>query len=870
MDRARALAPDDPRVLRAAAELAERRGQPDEARRCLEHGRERHPGEPAMHLRLAELEMRRGRTRQALADLRRGLEALPDQPDLLGLLAEIHLGRGELTAAGEVIDRLRRPGSPPGLVHYLDGLVLLAKKDRSGALRTLEEVARSPECPPALAARAWLVLGGCHGEVGDVDRQREALRRAVDLTPSSAPARLALAAALAAAGQGGAALEQYREVVQLPQGADDGCVPLGRLLVQRNRPLPLNQRHWDEVDQAVERAARLPTQEGPLLILRAEVLEGRGGPEQARALLEEALERRPKEVSLWAALADLLLRQGEVARAAHVLDQAQTRVEDRAGLRRLELDLCSLHDARTARRTMKRLEKELEGSPPEEQARLLVRMAAAYYQLGEAAEGRRLCRLAARRAPADLAVQMALLDVAVQGGDEALLADCVADVRRLEGEAGGGYCYGEAARLLLRAQRGERDGLAAARALVAELVRSRPNWPPAALLEAHLREVDGEPARAADAYLRAFHRGERRPGVVERLVQLLAEQGRLDEADAAVRKFQQQALPPAELARLGAEVALRLRNTDRTVELARLAAPPDGDDPRRHVWFGQVLTLAGRHAEAEEALRRAVRLGGDLPETWLALIAHLARTDRAADAEEAIAAMRRQLPAGEVSLALAVCAEALGRVDAADSSYRAALAQRPDDGAILQRAASFYLRLDRAAQAEPLLRRMLTAGLPLGNQVWARRQLALLLAFAGGEERRREAAELLDQNQRAGGDGVAYRRARAFLDGTRPEERRAALRRLEDSARAQPFTADELFRLVQLYEADGDVAAARERMLDLLAADPRNPEHLAHHIAGLLRRGKTREARPWVDRLDRLEPGSPRVQGFRRHLRGAK
>jgi predicted Zn-dependent protease len=67
---------------------------------------------------------------------------------------------------------------------------------------------------------------------------------------------------------------------------------------------------------------------------------------------------------------------------------------------------------------------------------------------------------------------------------------------------------------------------------------------------------------------------------------------------------------------------------------------------------------------------------------------------------------------------------------------------------------------------------------------------------------------------------------------------------------------------VRLYEADNDEQAAEERMLDLLALERNNPEYLAHHIDGLLRRGRSDEARSWIKRLQKLEPDSSRLQTF--------
>jgi tetratricopeptide (TPR) repeat protein len=509
--------------------------------------------------------------------------------------------------------------------------------------------------------------------------------------------------------------------------------------------------------------------------------------------------------------------------------------------------------------------RDLETNPPpgtpEERERFLAGVAAAWFERGEFREGDRLCRWLASRPATDLAARVRLLEVALQGGADDAVADLVAQVRRLEGEEGTWWRYGEAARLVLRAQRGDRSGLQAAGALLDEAARRRPEWSRLPLVRAYLAELAGEPGKALVEYRKAFDLGERQPGMVQRLVRLLAERSRDAEADEVLRRLQRQADLTGGLARLAAEVAVRLHNAERAVEMARRAVSAAGRDYRDQVWLGQVLALAGRTDEAENALRRAVQWAGDLPDAWAALVVHLDRAGRPAEAAEALEAMRKKLPPDQVELALAVCHEALGHAAEAERHYREALRQRPDDGMAIQRAASFCVHFDRPAQAVPLLRRLLdpAVAVPDGNRLWARRQLALALAFDGDEANYREAEELV-RSDPAGG------RVRDFVEAARPQTRPDALLRLEASFKNLPPTADELFLLVRVYEAANDAEKARQTMLDVLALDLHNPEYLAHHAGSLLRRGKKDEARPWVLRLEKLEPDSPRVKAFREAL----
>ncbi len=608
----------------------------------------------------------------------------------------------------------------------------------------------------------------------------------------------------------------------------------------------------------LERAGRLPTLEVPLAVLGAEVLLEQGRADEARTRLEKTAASHPDALDLCKALADFALRQGDSNRSLQILEATRQRLSDRRELYEMEIALAVAQPPHHAKQTLQQLEKDRVRLAAEEQSHLLAQLAAAYFQLGESTEGRRLCRSLSENVPADLMSCLPLLDLALQGGDETLLDAVTASVRRLEGEEGTWWRYGEAARRLLKGRNGDAKEREAARVLVKDLVRRRPDWPRGALLQAYVHELDGDPSSAADAYLRAFRGGERQPGLAERLAGLLTEQGRLDDGAEVIRQFQQQARPSAELARLGAEIALRQRGNERAVELARLAVPKHTSDYLQLIWLGQVLTQAGQPAEGEEALRWAVTQRGDLAETWLALIAHLVKSRQPREVEVACAEMRRSLPVEQLPLALAITAEVLAEWDNAERYYRQALAQTPDDAMVLQRAARFHVRLNHTEQAEPLLRRLLAeeTDVPAVNRAWARRQLALLLAFAGGDEKYQQALTLVPEEPRRREEAVLESRARLLVQATRAAERRTVLRRLEVSAKTQPFTPEELFCLVRLYEADNDEEMARERMLDLLTMERNNPEYLARHIHRLLQRDRKDEAQPWIARLRKLEPNS--------------
>jgi tetratricopeptide (TPR) repeat protein len=862
MARARELAPEDVGVLLAAADLAVRRGRTDEARHCLQRLRDLQPHSLLSYQTLAELEVRAGRLNAAADALRQGLEAVPDHPDLLLALGEVHIACDDFEAAAAVIERLRCPRLPRGLADLLDRELRLRRRDELQALRILQAVIDQGEAAPVLAARAAVAAAEAYERLGEMDRRLAVLRQAVRLDPSSGPGRLGLAAALEAAGRAEEALEQYRQAAMLPHPPEETWVRLARALTRCNQALPAPLRTWEEVDRLLERAARLPSQGTLAAVARAAALLAQDHPEKARTALEQACKQHPDQPEPWQALAALAACRGDTEGAGRSLAEARRRLGDRIELRLAEAERAPIRGRRAAA-VLRGLEEGLEKFTASDQEQLLCRLAAAWFQLGETKEGERISRRLADRPGLELGLRVRLLEQALQAGSDDLAARLIADLRRVEGEDGVWWRYGEATRQVGRAQRGDQGSLAAAGTLLEELARLRPDWGRVPVLRAYLAELAGNRTSAVENYRRALELGECQPGVIGRLARLLVERGRDAEAEAVLRRLEQ--IQPLEgpLARLAADVALRLHNSERAAALARRAVAVEGKDFREQVWLGQVLALAGRPSEAEEALRRAIGLGLDQPETWLALTAHLARAGREADTQAVLEEACATLPADLVPLTLATAHEALGQMAAAEKEYREALRQQPQDGLALQRAASFFVRLYRPSEATPLLRRLLdpAVAVPDANRVWARRQLALAY---GGDDRQYAEAQALLKGESA--DDPAARRARDFVAATRPEGRAEALRRLESSLAALPATADERFRLAKLYEAAGEADKAREAVLEALTLDMQNPEYLAYHIDRLLRAERGDEARPWLGRLEKLEPASVRVREFRKQL----
>jgi tetratricopeptide (TPR) repeat protein len=893
--RARQLAPAAAAVLKASAEIAALRGRVRAARRYWQRGLKHHPRRSELVLGLASLELDAGHPGRALACLRRGLEKLPDHPELLRTLAEVYLRKGDLAAVSRLargLAKKKRRLWPLG--DYLRGRARMHQGRWVAAIRTLERVTRAEGTPPDLAARSYLSLGECFEQTGEGDLRLSACRRAVALTPGWVFAHLKLGLALLADEQVDEAVDEFRLVTRQPRPPAAVWTLLARALIRRNQGLLKSQQDWGEVEEVLGQASRVagggprtggrrggsppePLPSAELVVLQAEVFQGRKHPELARAALTEAGRRQPNQFLLWNALAALEARQGNRTAALRVLRTAGHRFGDCLELRQAWLDFLARFGGRggVGRATpnadpfLRELEGNLHKYSRTDRLALLGKLAQTHYRLGNNSQARRLAGRLVEEDPENLPARVLLLDLALEAGGDGPIRRAVVGLRWLErrggptsARRGGGTWgpYGEAARLVARVRAGHSKNVARARQLLQGLTRTRAGWPRVYLLSARLHDWEGDPSSALKDYLRAIDLGERRQEVVARAVQLLVTRERFLEADRLIRKFAVRQPLDRPFHRVAVGVALKARHFDRALDLVRRAVNPGSRDYRDHLWLAEVLAAAERPAEAEEEFARALRLGQRLPDTWVALVSYLARSGQTREARDALPAMTARLRPDARPLALAQCYEALGDWDRAGEQYQAALGRKPNDPVVLQRAARFYLHSEQPRRAEPPLWRLLdrTVLVSPPTRHWARRLLALVLARQGSSQVRL-ALSLLDANRAEEPQTPADRRARLLVLANRPGQRGRMLALLETSARREPLSPAEKFALVQLYVAEDDWTRAGALMVALQSADRPNPAYLVFYIRSLLLRDRTAEAQRWVARLEALEPESPRT-----------
>jgi tetratricopeptide (TPR) repeat protein len=414
---------------------------------------------------------------------------------------------------------------------------LLQGGRRLEAARTLEHLHASVTSP-AFLSRIEFFLGQCYGELGDTDRQLATCRRAVDRDPLSGPLRLAWAAALADAGRGDEAAVEYWQALSGRNPPAVGWGMLVRLLIRRTLDTPPARRDWSDLKHALDLASRAAPEAVELPLLRALALRLQNQPERARAVLDAARIQFPERPEVPAALADLAGSRGDSDGALGILDEAKRRLGDQVELRLARARCWAGQGSPEAALRLGELERDADKFSAPDQAQLFGGLADLYARSGDSRQAQRIWERLARTDPYDLRSRLQLLDCALRDEDESSIGRLVEEVRRIEGEDGSLWRYGEAVHNLALARRGNRDGITNGRRCLAEVASRRHSWSRLPLLAAHFDELEGEPKQALEDYLQAIELGEHEATVIRRAAELLAKQGHAAEAERLLSRLQ--------------------------------------------------------------------------------------------------------------------------------------------------------------------------------------------------------------------------------------------------------------------------------------------------------------------------------------------
>jgi putative PEP-CTERM system TPR-repeat lipoprotein len=677
-------------------------------------------GDVAGLVALGRAQMALGRAEEAQSNLEQALAAAPDDPEALLAYAQWQWQAGRLEDAGESLRRLAESRPEFARAALVQGTFAMSVGDAPLAAESFERARKSLAqlyFPEQIAVLAGLV--DARLAVGDTDAAENEIKalearagnapltqllkariayarrdfqaavalcqRALSGLPDHVPARLLLAAALVEQG----ALEQAdaelsRVVAEHPTNASARKL-LARVHLLRNRPA--QAARVLEGLPAFERDADADWLTGTVRLMTGET-------EDAIAALEQGAAADPGNVALKLDLARAYLVAGRREQALGLL---RALPRDEGGVRLRLLTVLAEVQGRSAEEAKQAIDRLVAESP--EDAGLLTVAGSYLLSIGSPQDARDLLTRAVAADERNLDARLGLAAAEIGRGN----VDAAQDHLR---RAIAHHPADERAYLALADISLARGNRADARQWLEQAIGANPRFVESRLRLGRMAFDDGDPVRGESLLNQALAVTTSRARTLNRVGQVLAQAAQLD---AALQRFTEAAALGADDAEINAAATLvalgrreeavkRLESVlarrpgwiaptaalvgldtqQRRFEqaLARIAAfqSAGGDAAAADELRGQVLAMAGRHAEAVKAFERAA---GKRPSSALIVKLYHARRLAREQAPERVLLdwLAKQPGDAVVHAALAEHYQQLGKRVEAIAHYERALAQ---------------------------------------------------------------------------------------------------------------------------------------------------------------------------------------------------
>jgi tetratricopeptide (TPR) repeat protein len=818
-----------------------------------------------------------------------------ERNDLLWKLASLLVDDDNSAEAQELIGQMKNGGVPTHRLDFLSAKMAIMRGEWLKAVDLLENARPMLMDNPGLVMQTDLLLGLCFGQLDNTDQQVVIYQRARKLDPRNPAPQLALARALSALGKLDDAIEECQKLRLFPNAPLENDFLYARLLIQKNSTLPPSEApDWNEVSIVLQEVVLKDNSKVKEVdILRAEVAlaqgmsveaqgkykeakgemedaerkfkEAKGKFEEAQKILEEAKKKSPKDIEPWIALAALAGRggsAGSIAGALKILELAEREFHDRPELRLAKLRYVPAKKE-LALAFLKPLGENLDGFDHSSQGQLLAGLAEAFERAGDLAEAEKMLQKSAylkdKQQQRQLRARLFLFDFYLRTANPEGMAKTVAMINEIEGKDGLFGHYTKAQLLIFRAgarvselarqksqltpeemklTSDERYLAAQARDHLDVVAKKRPSWSRVLVSLATIAEMEGKTDLAIKHWRNAFDLGNRQLPVIKALVAKLGEKHRYEEVDRILSKLAEvEPITDTDLQRRLAETSLFTQQFDRALELTKKAVSRNSKDYKEYLWQAQMLAALGMEKDAESSLQTAIRLDPKATGPWMALIQLQARTGDSKRVLDTLEKMKANVPASKLPFTLAQCYQIIGEKDKAEKAFLEALRTQPDDlvmrKIVLESMVRFQMSSGKPKETEKYLRELLEPKLQASEELklWSRRNLAVALGYQETPEKHTEAMNLIDENLKANPDGGDDQVVKGLLLATKVERRRDAIGMLEKAFRAKQPTADQMYVLANLYDAEGNWPKARGQMGDLLRAHAKHEKYLGYLAA---------------------------------------
>jgi len=797
-----------------------------------------------------------------------GLALLPDNHQLISVLLTSQILAKKTEQARETIERMRELHFRNELIELSEAKLLCGEENWKVASNKLEALRPQMSVfPAAFSVSVDHLLARCYQRLGKPDRQLAACERALATNPRSQIALAGQAEALVALKRMSAAIEaldRLRSVMGEQEfDSDKGLrtLYLGTL-VALSENSPKYKKRFEEVKQKYIDSADVT--DSDKVVVKVEELLDSGNIDRAIEMLAEALVEYPDAMRLQNLYLAILVREQGADVALEHLVKAVTQDEnpwtDSPDLFLRRAELVALVGGPNQAEQIKQLETEIPKYEESVQSKLWKKLAKMYYHISppRRRDAKRCLQLAAKD-DQDQVYTIGLFELEREVGNELeMQAQIDAAIERF-GKANDIPKYLQARYLLWQYDQDTEAAslLQKASRLADEIALTRPRWQKLLELRGMINENQDNVGRAIEFYEDSLDAGPMDITVVRHLIELLAREGRFDEARKILLRLTN---IPQELKK--EQVTLDLLTGNREAALASLdqAAPIDSKNSEDWVRRGRVLLRLDKTVDAEKAFRRAVALAPDIPIPSLTLVEYLLTMNRTAEAEREMRMMENRFSDNVSTRVMGQSYAWLGNRMMAEHYLAAAVAEDPADMFREQAMARYHILNKRPNLAIPhlnsILENKLSTGFPMDAlAVWARRALARVLASLSNHRAFREALALLEANRRDEKFEAPDTSLKGLLLASRDEPiyRKNGLSLLE-SVSQDDLETDARLALAQLYFVSNRWSDCREVMQSLLVDNPTDIRLLGQYVAMLIDREEWPQAEIWLRQLREKAP----------------
>ena len=727
------------------------------------------------------------------------------------------------------------------------------------AREKLENVINRTNRSHPLSAAANLQLGRTFRALRNVDAEISAYRRILEVHPDRPDVRMRLADALALSGKIDDALGYYRA----EENNQATAMSAARLVLMKTLKLPKEKRDWSEFQSAINAMKKSQPDSVEAKLLEIVLFEQSEQFEKVKIALESGREKYPDDIRFWIGLSEFAERHEENSQMAlEILNAAVKKFGEKIELKIHRVSLQLRSGSKQSLAALRAAEKELESLSDAEQSQLKSRLASAYKNLNQYSDSLRLWKELSVTHPENLDIQTQLFETAALLKDASEVKGAIDHMKAIEGPKGLYWRSGEAAWLIQQSREsGNMASLSRAISLLNEIEKQNPAWPRLFMNKGQINELQKNYNEAMTNYRRALEVQKNLPYVVERLSFLLAMNNKYAEANQVIQDFEANSPVPLgyDFCSLAARIAFQSGDKQRALKLAKRSTSGGAENFQKHLLLAQILSDLKQFDDAGLSFQRAVDVDKSQSASWLALVSHLSSQNQKAEAQAEIAEAEKNLDSKDASITLALCNEAVGNLEEAANKYLSAVSIHPENVAVLQRVASFFLRTGQIEKAEPLLDRITSKKVdasPAEIQ-WAQRQKAVVL---GNQDYQKylSAIEILNSNLKENPQSTddLLVKAQLLAKRPRPANLRESIRLFRIIEQKNPLDVQTQLVLLNLLDRAGSNQLADVRWKKLLADHPEESTIIIAFLRRALAKGQTKGTSVWLSRLSKNSPES--------------